>query len=197
MVKLIMLDKKKIFLFYFLCSFILVYAEDNYSTNYKTLTINKKESQNIIIEKEVFGKYEGITTLGLSRLENGIAFLECYYRIGEDNICLGISANTKLADETLLFLNTQKECGTKCRVYLGKPEEKQIFYAWEPSKEIITNNEKVKIEIITNKKKYVIFVKKDIKELEVTSDGFSKFKAIKGTEQLPNLMSLKLWGFNY
>ena len=27
-----MLDKKKIFLFYFLCSFILVYAEDNYST---------------------------------------------------------------------------------------------------------------------------------------------------------------------
>ena len=63
-----MIDKKKLFLFYFLCSFILVYAEDNYSTNFKTQTINKKESENIIIEKEVFGKYEGITTLGLSRL---------------------------------------------------------------------------------------------------------------------------------
>lgn len=192
-----MIDKKKIFLFYFLCSFIFIYAEDNYSTNYKTLTINKKESEQAIIEKEFFGNFTGKSILGLGKLENGISFLEYYYKIDEDNICLGISANTNLADQTLLFLNTQKECGTKCRVYLGKPEEKQIFYTWEPSKEIITNNDKVKIEIITNKKKYVIFVKKDIKELEVTSDGFSKFKAIKGTENLPNLMSLKLWGFNY
>ena len=192
-----MIDKKKIFLFYFLCSFILVYAEDNYSTNYKTLTINKKESEQAIIEKEFFGNFTGKSILGLGKLENGISFSEYYYKICEDNICLGISANAKLADETFLFLNTQKECGAKCRVYLGKPEEKQIFYAWEPGKEIITNNEKVKIEIITNKKKYVIFVKKEIKELEVTSDGFSKFKAIKGTENLPNLMSLKLWGFNY
>ena len=192
-----MIDKKKILLFYFLCSFIFIYAEDNYSTNYKILTINKKESEQAIIEKEFFGNFTGKSIFGLGKLENGIAFLECYYKIGEDNICLGISANAKLADETLLFLNTQKECGAKCRVYLGKPEEKQIFYTWEPSKEIITNNDKVKIEIITNKKKYVIFVKKDIKELEVTSDGFSKFKAIKGTENLPNLMSLKLWGFNY
>lgn len=192
-----MIDKKKIFLFYFLCSFIFIYAEDNYSTNYKTLTINKKESEQAIIEKEFFGNFTGKSILGLGKLENGISFLEYYYKIDEDNICLGISANTNLADQTLLFLNTQKECGAKCRVYLGKPEEKQIFYTWEPSKEIITNNDKVKIEIITNKKKYVIFVKKDIKELEVTSDGFSKFKAIKGTENLPNLMSLKLWGFNY
>ena len=94
-------------------------------------------------------------------------------------------------------MNTQKECGAKCRVYLGKPEEKQIFYTWEPNKEIITNNEKEKIEIVTNKKKYVIFVRKEIKELEITSDGFSKFQAIKGTEKLPNLIVLKLWGFNY
>lgn len=192
-----MIDKKKILLFYFLCSFIFIYAEDNYSTNFKTLTINKKENEQAIIEKEFLGNFTGKSIFGLGKLENGISSSEYYYKIGEDNICLGISANTKLADETLLFINTQKECGAKCRVYLGKPEEKQIFYAWEPSKEIITNNEKVKIEIITNKKKYVIFVKKDIKELEVTSDGFSKFKAIKGTENLPNLMSLKLWGFNY
>ena len=167
-----MVDKKKILLFYFLCSFIFIYAEDNYSTNFKTLTINKKENEQEIIEKEFFGNFTGKSIFGLGKLENGISFSEYYYKIGEDNICLGISANAKLADETLLFLNTQKECGTKCRVYLGKPEEKQIFYAWEPSKEIITNNDKVKIEIITNKKKYVIFVKKDIKELEVTSDGF-------------------------
>ena len=192
-----MIDKKKIFLFYFLCSFIFIYAEDNYSTNFKTLTINKKENEQAIIEKEFFGNFTGKSIFGLGKLENGFSFSEYYYKISEDNICLGISANAKLADETFLFLNTQKECGAKCRVYLGKPEEKQIFYAWEPSKEIITNNEKVKIEIITNKKKYVIFVKKEIKELEVTSDGFSKFKAIKGTENLPNLMSLKLWGFNY
>ena len=188
-----MIDKKKILLFYFLCSFIFIYAEDNYSTNFKTQTINKKESEQAIIEKEFFGNFTGKSIFGLGKLENGISFSEYYYKIGEDNICLGISANTKLADQTLLFLNTQKECGTKCRVYLGKPEEKQIFYAWEPSKEIITNNDKVKIEIITNKKKYVIFVKKDIKELEVTSDGFSKFKAIKGTENLPNLMSFAFY----
>lgn len=192
-----MVDKKKIFLLYFLCSFIFIYAEDNYSTNFKTLTINKKENEQAIIEKEFFGNFTGKSIFGLGKLENGISFSEYYYKISEDNICLGISANAKLADETFLFLNTQKECGAKCRVYLGKPEEKQIFYTWEPSKEIITNNDKVKIEIITNKKQYVIFVKKDIKELEVTSDGFSKFKAIKGTENLPNLMSLKLWGFNY
>lgn len=192
-----MLNKKKTFLFYFLCSFIFIYAEGKFSENFKTLTLNKNESEQVIIEKELFGNFTGKSILGLGKLENGISFSEYYYKIDEDNICLGISANTKLADQTLLFLNTQKECGTKCRVYLGKPEEKQIFYTWEPGKEIITNNDKVKIEIITNKKKYVIFVKKDIKELEITSDGFSKFKAIKGTENLPNLMSLKLWGFNY
>lgn len=192
-----MLNKKKTFLFYFLCSFIFIYAEGKFSENFKTLTLNKNESEQVIIEKELFGNFTGKSILGLGKLENGISFSEYYYKINEDNICLGISANTKLADQTLLFLNTQKECGAKCRVYLGKPEEKQIFYTWEPGKEIITNNDKVKIEIITNKKKYVIFVKKDIKELEVTSDGFSKFKAIKGTENLPNLMSLKLWGFNY
>lgn len=192
-----MLNKKKTFLFYFLCSFIFIYAEGKFSENFKTLTLNKNESEQVIIEKELFGNFTGKSILGLGKLENGISFSEYYYKIDEDNICLGISANTKLADQTLLFLNTQKECGAKCRVYLGKPEEKQIFYTWEPGKEIITNNDKVKIEIITNKKKYVIFVKKDIKELEVTSDGFSKFKAIKGTENLPNLMSLKLWGFNY
>ena len=192
-----MLNKKKTFLFYFLCSFIFIYAEGKFSENFKTLTLNKNESEQVIIEKELFGNFTGKSILGLGKLENGISFSEYYYKIDEDNICLGISANTKLADQTLLFLNTQKECGAKCRVYLGKPEEKQIFYTWEPNKEIITNNEKEKIEIVTNKKKDVIFVKKDIKELEVTSDGFSKFKAIKGTEKLPNLIVLKLWGFNY
>lgn len=192
-----MLNKKKTFLFYFLCSFIFIYAEGKFSENFKTLTLNKNESEQVIIEKELFGNFTGKSILGLGKLENGISFSEYYYKIDEDNICLGISANIKLADQTLLFLNTQKECGAKCRVYLGKPEEKQIFYTWEPNKEIITNNEKEKIEIVTNKKKYVIFVRKEIKELEITSDGFSKFQAIKGTEKLPNLIVLKLWGFNY
>lgn len=192
-----MLNKKKTFLFYFLCSFIFIYAEGKFSENFKTLTLNKNESEQVIIEKELFGNFTGKSILGLGKLENGISFSEYYYKIDEDNICLGISANTKLADQTLLFLNTQKECGAKCRVYLGKPEEKQIFYTWEPNKEIITNNKKEIIEIVTNKKKYVIFVRKEIKELEITSDGFSKFQAIKGTEKLPNLIVLKLWGFNY
>ena len=70
-----MVDKKKIFLFYFLCSFIFIYAEDNYSTNFKTLTINKKENEQAIIEKELFENFTGKSIFGLGKLENGIAFL--------------------------------------------------------------------------------------------------------------------------
>ena len=183
----------------YLCSFLLFLFISLflYGENYKIFEINRSEDCYNLINNELSEDYDIQNYFAISSTEKGVHFKQYFYKIDDEYICLGIKAFNGIQEKAICYINAEKEIGTKCRVYLGKPEEKQIFYAWEPSKEIITNNEKVKIEIITNKKKYVIFVKKDIKELEVTSDGFSKFKAIKGTENLPNLMSLKLWGFNY
>ena len=195
MVKLIMLGKK----IKYLCSFLLFLFISLflYGENYKIFEINRSEDCYNLINNELSEDYDIQNYFAISSTEKGVHFKQYFYKIDDEYICLGIKAFNGIQEKAICYINAEKEIGTKCRVYLGKPEEKQIFYAWEPSKEIITNNEKVKIEIITNKKKYVIFVRKEIKELEITSDGFSKFKAIKGTENLPNLMSLKLWGFNY
>ena len=190
-----MLGKKIKYLYSFLLFlFISLFL---YGENYKIFEINRSEDCYNLINNELSEDYDIQNYFAISSTEKGVHFKQYFYKIDDEYICLGIKAFNGIQEKAICYINAEKEIGTKCRVYLGKPEEKQIFYAWEPSKEIITNNEKVKIEIITNKKKYVIFVKKEIKELEVTSDGFSKFKAIKGTEKLPNLMSLKLWGFNY
>lgn len=182
-----------VILFSVIISFL--FAEDNYSKIYKTVVIDKKECESTIIETELFGKFEGKSIWGLSRLESGVGFTELYYKVGDDNLCLGIRAD--VADQSVVYINTQKDCGTKCKIYLDRPEEKQILYRWSPLTEIITDNTKEKIEIITNKRKHILFVKKDIKEIEINSENLSsKIKKIKGLEKLPKLENIKFIGFD-
>ena len=164
MVKLIMLGKKIKYLYSFLLFlFISLFL---YGENYKIFEINRSEDCYNLINNELSEDYDIQNYFAISSTEKGVHFKQYFYKIDDEYICLGIKAFNGIQEKAICYINAEKEIGTKCRVYLGKPEEKQIFYAWEPSKEIITNNEKVKIEIITNKKKYVIFVKKDIKRID-------------------------------
>ena len=118
-------------------------------------------------------------------------FVNLVQKLGAD----GIRAD--VADQSVVYINTQKDCGTKCKIYLDRPEEKQILYRWSPLTEIITDNTKEKIEIITNKRKHILFVKKDIKEIEINSENLSsKIKKIKGLEKLPKLENIKFIGFD-
>ena len=165
-----------------------------YSENYKTFLVNKKESALLIIEKELFGQLTFDSVLILSFLKGGIPFDYHFYKVDDDNICLGIETSNGLQDEAVIFVNTQKECGTKCNVYLDKAEESQIYYLWEPNKEIITNRQKEKLIIKTNEKTYTVYLRTGIKELELT--GCSKIKAIKGLDKFPYLTNLSLIGFD-
>ena len=165
-----------------------------YSENYKTFLVNKKESALLIIEKELFGQLTFDSVLILSFLKGGIPFDYHFYKVDDDNICLGIETSNGLQDEAVIFVNTQKECGTKCNVYLDKAEESQIYYLWEPNKEIITNRQKEKLIIKTNEKTYTVYLRTGIKELELT--GCSKIKSIKGLDKFPYLTNLSLIGFD-
>ena len=165
-----------------------------YSENYKTFLVNKKESALLIIEKELFGQLTFDSVLILSFLKGGIPFDYHFYKVDDDNICLGIETSNGLQDEAVIFVNTQKECGTKCNVYLDKAEESQIYYLWEPNKEIITNRQKEKLIIKTNEKTYTVYLRTGIKELELT--GCSKIKAIKGLDKFPYLTNLSLIGID-
>ena len=165
-----------------------------YSESYKTFLVNKKESAELIIEKELFGQLRFDSVFKLSFLKGGIPFDYHFYKVDDDNICLGIETSNGLQDESVIFVNTQKECGTKCNVYLDKAEDSQIYYLWEPNKEIITDRQKEKLVIKTKEKTYTVYLRTGIKELELT--GCSKIKSIKGLNKFPYLTNLSLIGFD-
>lgn len=199
-----MLNRKNVaFFLFFMTSFVYgktmskykLPEEQVYAENYKTFSINKKDSVETVIEKELFGKLTFDSVWGLVSPKGGSYFHYHFYKVGEDNICLAIETSNGFQDNLGIFVNTEKQCGTKCNVYLDKPEEKQIFYLWEPSKEIITDNQKEKLIIKTSKKTYTVYLRKGIKELELTGD--SKIKSIKGLEKFPYLINLTFIGFDY
>ena len=165
-----------------------------YSENYKTFLVNKKESAQLIIEKELFGQLTFDSVLILSFLKGGIPFDYHFYKVDDDNISLGIETCNGLQDEAVIFVNTKKECGTKCNVYLDKAEDSQIYYLWEPNTEIITDRQKEKLVIKTKEKTYTVYLRTGIKELELT--GCSKIKSIKGLDKFPYLTNLSLIGFD-
>ncbi|MCR4736292.1 MAG: hypothetical protein K5829_14950 [Treponema sp.] len=170
----------------------IVLAED-----YKAITIDKTERIEDIIETELFGKPNFSSTMIISRLDGGICFSYHFYNVDEDNLCLGIQSFNESQNDAVIYVNTKQECGAKCKIYLDKPENKQIFYVWEPLKEIVTDKTKEKLVIKTNKKNYTVFVRTGIKELELFAPDFPKIKSIKGLEKFPNLVNLSLIGFDY
>lgn len=210
MVKLTILDRKKLITLLaailFLCT-NLVYAKSkrkyrnpedlNFATEYKSLTINKAKNELEIIENELFDNQNLHHEMIISRSDGGIYYNYHFYKVDEDNICLGIRACNNLQEEAVLYVNTYKECGTKCKIYLSKPEDKQIFYLWEPSKEVITDKSKGKIVIKTSTETYILFVRIGVTELELFAEGFPKIKTIKGLENFPNLVNLSFVGFDY
>ena len=165
--------------------------------DYKTITMDKTERIEDIIETELFGKTNFSSTMIISRLDGGICFSYHFYNVDEVNLCLGIQAFNESQNDAVIYVNTKQECGAKCKIYLDKPENKQIFYVWEPLKEIVTDKTKEKLVIKTNKKNYTVFVRTGIKELELFAPDFLKIKSIKGLEKFPNLVNLSLIGFDY
>ena len=188
-----MLNKKLIFLILFIeASFLYATPEKKY----KTLFTNKIEQAQNIIETEIFGKTEYSSKLVLSSVKGGTYFDYYFYAVDDDNICLGIKSFSELQDDAVIYINTQKECGTTCKVYLDEPKEKQIFYVWEPFKEVTSDSTKEKITIKTDKGIYSIYIRKGITELELFFEGFPKIKSIKGLENFPELINLSFNGIN-
>lgn len=166
------------------------------SKNYESILINRTDSVWSIIDKKCDTDMTLNKTYGITLLNSGVFFDYYFYKLGEDNICLGISFFDQLHEDTVLYINTNKECGTKCKVFLDKSEDKQIYYLWEPSKEIICDETKEKIMIKTDKQNYSVYLKNGITELELSLDGVSEVKSIKGLEKFPNLFSVKLNGLD-
>ena len=171
--------------------------EYNLAEIYKAVKIDKTENQELLIETEIYGKPNFSRIIEISRLDGGTYYSYHFYKVNEDNICLGINASNPLQEKSVVYINTQKECGAKCKVYLSKPEERQIFYFWEPLKENIRDNEKESIIIETDQKTYSIKLKKEIKELELNIGGKTKLKSIKGLEKFSKLINLSLVGFDF
>lgn len=164
--------------------------------NYKSFAMDKTKDAQEIIESEIFGERNFSSTLVLSSSTGGVYFDYHFYKVGEDNICLGIEAYNVLQDDAVVYVNTAKDCGSKCKVYLNEPEEKQVFYVWEPKKEIITDETKEKITIKTDKGTYTFFARTGITELEVNCEGLPKIKSVKGLEKFPNLINLAFTGID-
>ena len=206
MVRLTLLDKKILLLILFWGE-IQAFAnplrqyesagECNFAEKYKVLEINKKEKKDSLIETEIFGKPSFNRIMEISRLEVGGYFSYYFYKVNNENICLGIDASNPLQEKSILYINTQKECGSKCKVYLSEPEEKRIFYLWEPSKEILPDNKTEEIVINTDKESYSIRITNGIKELELNIGDFPKLESIQGLEKFPRLINLSLVGFDY
>ena len=145
MVKLIMLNKK-IILSCVLLFGTLVYADpfqknqQNYgveiSENYQSFKINKKDWIQEVIETNLFGETKYNSVLVVASSKGGTYFDYYFYKIDDENICLGIDSYNSVQDDAVIYINTNKDCGTACKVYLDKPEEKQVFYVWEPLKKI-------------------------------------------------------------
>ena len=135
-----MLNKKTTILLLFLCT-TLAYAKStrkyrapedcNFATDYKSFTVNKDERTQNIIEHELFENQEFNHKMIISRSDGGINYDYHFYKVNEDNLCLGIKTFNGLQEEAIIYVNTNKECGTKCKVYLSKQEDKQIFYFWK------------------------------------------------------------------
>ena len=200
------LNKPLIILFIILSS-SLAYADTNkgtkksyerpLSTEYKSFTINKTENIKEAIETQLFGKQTYDMVFEIAGTKNGIHYFQHYYKINDDNICLGICNFNSLQDEAVVYVNTQKDCGAKCKVFLDKPKDKQIFYVWEPLKTIITDTSKDKIVLKTEQGIYSIILRTGIEELELFAAGLSKIESIEGLEKFPDLMSLSFNGFDY
>ena len=206
MVKLITLNKP-IFMIFILLSTSLGYSnsqksfnffeECNIAKEYKSFTIGKTENEIIRIENELFGNSNFSYTLDISRSDGGIHYKYYFYKVEDENLCLGIKAYNNLQEDAVIYLNTQQQCGSKCKIYLNESKDNQIFYVWEPLKEIIKDKHKEKIVIKTNKQTYIVLVRTGTKELELFVDGFQKIKTIKGLDKFPNLTNLSLIGFEY
>ena len=187
-----MLNKKNTFLI-----ILTLLTFFSYSENFKVCEIKKTEEFGIIIEKEIFGNYDFERSFRICRIEKGVSFDEYFYNIQGDNLCLGIASYNRVQDNAVLYINTAKEFGSKCIVYLSEPKEKQIFYLWEPTSEPIDNSKKEKISIKTNQCTYNIMVCKEVKELELNIGGMPKLLSVEGLEQFPNLTKVNYVGFNF
>ncbi|MCR4736288.1 MAG: hypothetical protein K5829_14930 [Treponema sp.] len=164
---------------------------------YVSLTMDRTTQVQDVIETALFGKPNYSGTMKISQSDGGIHFHYYYYEVAGDNLCLGISVFNSLQNDAVVYVNTNKDFGSKCEVYLDESESKGIFYTWKPLEEIISDNTKERIIIKTDKKTYTIFVRSGIKELELTVNDFPKLKSIKGLEKFPNLINLSLIGFDY
>ena len=200
-------SKNKLLFIFFLCSVSILYAkstrkyrsyeECDLSENYKSFTMDKTGSIVSAIETELFSKPTYSKVWELSKPDSGVYFTYYFYDVDGENLCLGLTASNSLQSEAAVYVNTEKECGSECKVFLDKPEEKQIYYVWAPLKEVITDKSKEKIVIKTDKKTYMIYVRQGITKLELFAPGFIKVKSIKGLEKLPNLTYFTLIGFDY
>lgn len=185
--------KKTIIIFLF-CWTTIVYAES--TVKYKSFTMNKTEELRDAIETELFGKRTFNSEFGISKIESYIFYEYCFYKVDNDNLCLGIKAWNELQNEAVVYINTQKECGSKCEVYLREPEKTQIFYVWDPFKEPITHNNKEQIVIKTNKNTYTFFAREGITGLELFGSRLEKIVSVEGLENFPNLENVSFVGFD-
>ena len=205
MVKLIMLNKKIILSCVLLCG-TLVYADPfqknqqndvvEFSENYQSFKINKKDRIQEVIETNLFGETKYNSVLVVTSSKGGTYFDYYFYKIDDENICLGIESYNSVQDDAVIYINTNKDCGTACKVYLDKPEEKQVFYIWEPLKKITNDNQKEKITIKTNKKNYSVYLRKGITDVELFFEEFPKVKSIKGLENFPELKNISFFGIS-
>lgn len=185
----------------------LVYAESNrkfevpeersFATDYKSYEINKTEHAVKSIETELFGKQTYSMVFEIAGTERGIHYSQFFYKIDDDNICLGLRNFNSIQDEAVIYVNTKKECGTKCKVFLDKPEDKRVFYIWEPLKTIIPNKTKDKLVLKTDKGTYSIILRTGIEKLEITAINLPKIESIEGLENFPYLINLSFIGFDY
>ncbi len=173
------------------------YEKCNMAEIFQSFTMKKNDNVIAAIETEIYGERNFNYSKVLSYTENGINFDYYFYKIENDNLCLGIKAYNGLQDDAVIYINTQKECGSKCKVYLSNSDKEEIFYIWEPLKEIIPNNKKEKLIIKTDKQDFIIMIWSEIKELELYAENFPTIKDIQGLEKFQNLESLSLIGFDY
>ena len=194
-----MLNKKKTFLFYFLCSFIFIYAEGKFSENFKTLTLNKNESEHCynLINNELSEDYDIQNYFAISSTEKGVHFKQYFYKIDDEYICLGIKAFNGIQEKAICYINAEKEIGTKCIVYLSRPTEKQVFYSWEPTSDSMNDLKKELITIKTTQGTYQIMIKKGVKELELNVGGMPELISIKGLDKFPDLKKINYVGFKH
>ena len=187
-----MLNKKNAFLIIFtLLTFF------SYSENFKVCEIKKTEEFGIIIEKEIFGNYDFERSFRICRIEKGVSFDEYFYNIQGDNLCLGIASYNRVQDNAVLYINTAKEFGSKCIVYLSRPTEKQVFYLWEPTSDSMNDLKKELITIKTTQGTYQIMIKKGVKELELNVGGMPELISIKGLDKFPDLKKINFVGFKH